>query len=246
MIRLPLLDADFPDTFPRPDSALSSPNGLLAFGGDLSPLRLLAAYRRGIFPWFSSGEPILWWSPDPRCVLHTERLHINRSLRRQLAGKHWRLTVDHAFAEVVRACAVPRGNDTGTWITPDMIDAYVRLHALGHAHSVEVWDDERLVGGIYGVAAGQLFCGESMFSADSGGSRIALIALAQLLHEMGFPLIDTQVANAHTLSLGAEEIPRVEFLAEVARLVELPGRLGNWTELTPRLLQPCTPRVFAS
>lgn len=246
MIRLPLLDADLPDTFPRPDSALRSPNGLLAFGGDLSPLRLLAAYRRGIFPWFSSGEPILWWSPDPRCVLHTERLHIHRSLRRQLAGKHWRLSVDHAFAEVMRACAVPRGNDTGTWITADMIDAYVRLHALGHAHSVEVWDDERLVGGIYGVAAGRLFCGESMFSAESGGSKVALIALAQLLHEMGFPLIDTQVANAHTLSLGAEEIPRVKFLAEVARLVDLPGRVGNWAELTPRLLQPCRPRAFAS
>ncbi len=243
MIRLPLLDADAPEAFPLPDSALTSPNGLLAFGGDLSPLRLLAAYQRGIFPWFSAGEPILWWSPDPRCVLHTERLHINRSLRRQLAGKHWRLTVDHAFAEVMRACASPRTNDTGTWITHDMIDAYVRLHALGHAHSVEVWDDERLVGGIYGVAAGRLFCGESMFSAESGGSKVALIALAQLLHEMGFPLIDTQVANAHTVSLGAEEIPRGEFLQEVARLVELPGRVGQWAELTPRLLQPCATRA---
>lgn len=246
MIRLPLLDADTPEAFPLPDSALTSPNGLLAFGGDLSPLRLLAAYRRGIFPWFSPGEPILWWSPDPRCVLHTERLRIQRSLRRQLAGKHWRLTVDRAFAEVIRACAAPRANDTGTWITPDMIDAYVRLHTLGHAHSVEVWNDERLVGGIYGVAAGRLFCGESMFSAESGGSKIALIALAQLLNEMGFPLIDTQVANTHTLSLGAEEIPRREFLVEVARLVKLPGRVGNWAELTPRLLQPCAPRVPGS
>ncbi len=246
MIRLPLLDADFPDAFPLPDSALTSPNGLLAFGGDLSPLRLLAAYRRGIFPWFSTGEPILWWSPDPRCVLHTERLHIHRSLRRQLAGKHWRLTVDHAFGEVIRACAAPRDKHTGTWITCDMIEAYVRLHVQGHAHSVEVWDDQRLVGGIYGVAAGRLFCGESMFSAESGGSRIALIALAQLLHELGFPLIDTQVANAHTLSLGAVEIPRRKFLAEVARLVELPGCVGNWTELTPRLRQPCAPRVFGS
>ena len=246
MIRLPLLDADTPEAFPLPDKALTSPNGLLAFGGDLSPLRLLAAYRRGIFPWFSAGEPILWWSPDPRCVLHTGRLHVHRSLRRQLAGKHWQLSVDHAFAEVMRACAAPRANDTGTWITPDMIDAYVRLHALGHAHSVEVWDEKRLVGGIYGVAAGKLFCGESMFSAESGGSRIALIALAQLLHEMGFPLIDTQVANAHTLSLGAEEIPRPKFLAEVARLVELPGHVGNWAGLTPRLLQPCTPRVSGS
>jgi leucyl/phenylalanyl-tRNA--protein transferase len=238
MIRLPLLDADFPEAFPPLDSALSSPNGLLAFGGDLSPLRLLAAYRRGIFPWFGAGEPILWWSPDPRCVLHTERLHVNRSLRRQLAGKRWRLTVDRAFTEVMHLCAAPRANDSGTWITPDMLDAYVRLHALGHAHSVEAWDGARLVGGIYGVAVGRLFCGESMFSAESGGSRIALIALAQLLHGMGFPLIDTQVANAHTLSLGAEEIPRRRFLDEVARLVELPGRIGNWAGLEPRLLQP--------
>jgi leucyl/phenylalanyl-tRNA--protein transferase len=243
MIHLPLLDADLPEAFPLPASALTEPNGLLAFGGDLSPMRLLAAYRRGIFPWFSAGEPILWWSPDPRCVLHTERLHVHRSLRRQLAGKHWQLTIDHAFADVMRACAAPRIHDSGTWITHDMIDAYVRLHALGHAHSVEVWDDERLVGGIYGVAAGQLFCGESMFSAESGGSKVALIALAQLLHAMGFPLIDTQVANPHTLSLGAEEIPRREFLGEVARLVKLPGRVGNWADLTPQLLQPCAARV---
>lgn len=240
MIRLPLLDTDFPEAFPLPDSALTSPNGLLAFGGDLSPLRLLAAYRRGIFPWFSAGEPILWWSPDPRCVFHTRRLHINRSLRRQLAGKHWRLTIDHAFAEVMRACAAPRAIDTGTWITLDMIDAYVRLHELGHAHSVEVWDGERLVGGIYGVAAGRLFCGESMFSAESGGSKIALVALARLLHEMDYPLLDTQVSNPHTLGLGAIEMPRAVFLSEVARLTNLPGLPGSWADLTSQLLQPCT------
>lgn len=240
MIRLPLLDADFPEVFPLPDSALTSPNGLLAFGGDLSPLRLLAAYRCGIFPWFSAGEPILWWSPDPRCVFHTRRLHINRSLRRQLAGKHWRLTIDHAFAEVMRACAAPRAIDTGTWITLDMIDAYVRLHELGHAHSVEVWDGERLVGGIYGVAIGRLFCGESMFSAESGGSKIALVALARLLHEMDYPLLDTQVSNPHTLGLGAIEMPRAAFLSEIARLTSLPGLPGSWVDLTPQLLQPCT------
>lgn len=241
MIHLPLLDADLPAVFPAPVTALTAPNGLLAFGGDLSAPRLLAAYRQGIFPWFSSGEPILWWSPDPRCVMHTGRLRINRSLRRQLVGKRWRVTVDHDFAAVIRACAVPRNNDTATWITPDMIDAYVRLHALGHAHSVEVWDGTHLVGGVYGVASGRLFCGESMFSARSGGSKLALIALAQLLHGMDFPLIDTQVANDHTLSLGAEEIPRPEFLGEAARLVALPGRVGNWADLTPQLLQPCAP-----
>ncbi len=242
MIRLPLLDADTPEAFPPPALALADPNGLLAFGGDLSPARLLAAYRQGIFPWFGAGEPILWWSPDPRCILRTERPRINRSLRRQLRGKHWRLTVDHAFARVIRACAAPRNDDSDTWITADMRDAYVRLHTLGHAHSVEVWDGEELAGGVYGLAIGRLFCGESMFSAQSGGSKLALVALAQLLRDMGFPLIDTQVANPHTLSLGATEIPRAEFLREVARLGQLPGRVGSWADLTPRLLQPCIQR----
>ena len=239
MIRLPLLDANLPEAFPAPEQALTAPNGLLAFGGDLSAPRVLAAYRRGIFPWFSAGEPILWWSPDPRCVMHTDRLRINRSLRRQLSRKQWRLTADHAFAKVMRACAAPRDDDSATWITPDMIDAYVRLHSLGHAHSVEVWEGEQLVGGIYGLAIGRLFCGESMFSAQSGGSKLALIGLAQLLRGIGFPLIDTQVANAHTLSLGAEEIPRAIYLEEIARLVVLPGRVGKWADLTPALLQPC-------
>lgn len=238
MIRLPLLDPDAPDRFPAPELALTEPSGLLAFGGDLSPTRLLAAYARGIFPWFGEGEPILWWSPDPRCVFRTAQLQINRSLRRQLAGKHWRLTVDHAFSEIMHACAAPRANESGTWIVPAMIDAYVYLHTLGHAHSVEVWDGERLVGGIYGVAIGRLFCGESMFSAESGGSKIALVALAGLLHELDFPLIDAQVSNAHTLSLGAKEIPRTQFLQDVARLGQLPGRVGSWADLTSRLLQP--------
>ena len=246
MIRLPLLDAHLPEAFPPPDHALTEPNGLLALGGDLSPARLLAAYRRGIFPWFSAREPILWWSPDPRCVLHTARLHIDRSLRRQLARKSWRLGVDQAFPAVMRACAAPRADSSGTWITQPMIDAYVRLHELGHAHSVEVWDEDVLVGGVYGVAVGRLFCGESMFSGESGGSKIALIALAGLLQSMGFPLIDTQVANPHTLSLGAEEIPRRQFLAEVARLIELPGRVGNWAQLTPELLQPCSGRLHGA
>ncbi|WP_426699698.1 leucyl/phenylalanyl-tRNA--protein transferase [Rhodanobacter sp. Col0626] len=238
-MRLPLLDADSPDRFPDPRRALIEPNGLLAFGGDLSPPRLLAAYGLGIFPWFSEGEPILWWSPDPRCVFRTETARINRSLRRQLAGKSWRLTVDHAFDAVIRACAAPRDRESGTWLVPAMIDAYVELHRLGHAHSVEVWDGEQLVGGIYGVAIGRLFCGESMFSNESGGSKLALIALARLLHGMGFPLIDTQVSNPHTLGLGAIEIPREQFLQEVVRLGQQPGTVGSWADLTPRLLQPC-------
>jgi leucyl/phenylalanyl-tRNA--protein transferase len=239
MISLPLLDAAAPDRFPDPRDALTEPNGLLAFGGDLSPSRLLAAYSLGIFPWFSEGEPILWWSPDPRCVFRTDTPRINRSLSRQLAGKHWHVTVDQAFDAVIHACAAPRDFESGTWLVPAMIEAYIRLHRQGHAHSVEVWDGERLVGGIYGVALGKLFCGESMFSAESGGSKVALVALAQLLHGLGFPLIDTQVANPHTLQLGATEIPRARFLQEVSRLTRLPGRTGSWADLTPQLIQPC-------
>ena len=239
MIVLPQLRADVIEPFPDPRGALTEPNGLLAFGGDLSPTRLLAAYRHGIFPWFSAGEPILWWSPDPRCVLHTERLHLPRSLRRQLRGRRWRVSVDHAFEPVIRACAAPRRDGSGSWIVPAMIDAYVQLHRLGHAHSVEVWDDARLVGGIYGVAVGRMFCGESMFSAESGGSKVALIALARLLRELEVPLIDTQVANSHTLSLGAIELPRAEYLRELARLRQLPLQEGSWAGLTPRVWQPC-------
>ena len=238
MMHLPLLDPAAPDRFPDPRHALAEPNGLLAFGGDLAPQRLLAAYRRGIFPWFGEGEPILWWSPDPRCVFRTETLRVNRSLRRQLAGKPWQLSVDRAFGQVIRACAAPRADASGTWLVPAMIDAYVQLHRQGHAHSVEVWDGERLVGGIYGVAIGRLFCGESMFSAESGGSKLALVALGRLLHDMDFPLIDTQVSNPHTLGLGAVEMPRGQFLREVVRLGQQPGPTGNWADLTPRLLQP--------
>jgi leucyl/phenylalanyl-tRNA--protein transferase len=237
MIYLPQLDPDLPDCFPDPCGALTDPNGLLAMGGDLSPQRLLNAYSQGIFPWFGEGEPILWWSPDPRCVFRTEALNIHRNLRRQLAGKQWRLTVDHAFDDVIRACAAPRSNESNTWIMPAMIDGYSRLHALGHAHSVEVWEGQRLVGGIYGVAVGRLFCGESMFSAESGGSKIALIALADLLRGMDFPLIDTQVSNAHTLLLGALEVPRQDYLQDVELLTQLPGYVGNWADYTPRLLQ---------
>ena len=216
MIRLPLLDDVAPGRFPDPRSALAEPNGLLAFGGDLSPARLLSAYAHGIFPWFNEGDPILWWSPDPRCVFRTAHLKPNRSLRRALAGKHWHITVDRAFRRVMEACAAPRRDEAGTWISPMMIDAYGVLHDRGHAHSVEVWDDEQLVGGVYGIAIGRLFYGESMFSTHSGGSKIALCALAALLREWSFPLIDAQVTNPHLLSLGAEEWPRDVFLDQVA------------------------------
>lgn len=233
MIRLPLLDSAKPEHFPDPRKALSEPNGLLAFGGDLSPRRLLAAYAQGIFPWFNEDEPLLWWSPDPRCVFHTGTLKPNRSLRRRLAQVSWRITIDHAFRDVVEACAAPRPGQAGTWIVPAMVDAYVNLHTLGHAHSVEVWDGDRLVGGIYGIAVGRLFCGESMFSRQSGGSHTALVALAQLLRRWDFPLIDAQVTNAHLLQLGAVEYPRAEFLRMVAQLTHLPGQPGSWVEFTP-------------
>lgn len=239
MIRLPPLDDADPQHFPDPRSALLKPNGLLAFGGDLSAQRLLAAYARGIFPWYSEGEPVLWWSPDPRCVFRTEQLQPNRSLRRTLVDKHWRVTVDHDFDAVIHACAAPRHDDSGTWIVPAMIDAYQQLHRLGHAHSVEVWDGQRLVGGLYGVAIGRLFCGESMFSAESGGSKVALITLGRLLCQLGFPLIDAQVSNAHTLGLGAIEVPRERFLQDVATLSRQRGHIGNWTAFTARLTQPC-------
>ena len=238
MLRLPELDPAASARFPDPRTALREPNGLLAFGGDLTPARLLAAYGQGIFPWYGEEEPILWWSPDPRCVFRTGALHINRSLRRQLRGKPWQVSVDRAFEAVIHACAAPRDGHAGTWILPEMIDAYVALHRLGHAHSVEVWDGTRLVGGVYGLAVGQLFCGESMFSAESGGSKLALVALAGLLQQWGWPLIDAQVANAHTLGLGAVEMPRAEFLRQVAQLVRKPGLVGSWAAFTPRLIQP--------
>ena len=233
MIRLPLLDSAKPEHFPDPRKALNEPNGLLAFGGDLSSRRLLAAYAQGIFPWFNEDEPLLWWSPDPRCVFHTQSLKPNRSLRRRLAQVSWRITVDHAFRDVVEACAAPRPGQSGTWIVPAMLDAYTHLHELGHAHSIEVWEGERLVGGIYGIAVGRLFCGESMFSAESGGSRTALMALAQLLQRWDFPLIDAQVTNAHLLQLGAVEYPRSQFLRTLAQLTHLPGQPGSWAEFTP-------------
>jgi leucyl/phenylalanyl-tRNA--protein transferase len=228
MIRLPLLDEHAPDRFPDPHTALVEPNGLLAFGGDLSPQRLRWAYAHGIFPWFNEGDPILWWSPDPRCVFHTDQLRPNRSLRRAMAGTAWQITVNQAFHKVMEACAAPRPDQAGTWISPAMIDAYSALHDMGCAHSVEVWDDSRLIGGIYGVAIGRLFCGESMFSACSGGSKVALCVLAALLRKWNFPLIDAQVSNPHLLSLGAEEIPRSTFLQHVAVLTSASFDQQRW------------------
>jgi leucyl/phenylalanyl-tRNA---protein transferase len=228
---IPRLGSDPGAPFPPARSALAEPDGLLAFGGDLSPTRLLNAYRAGIFPWYSAGQPILWWSPDPRLVFRTDGVHLSRRFRRALRASTWVVRADTAFKAVLDACAtLPRPGQDGTWITAEMARAYVVLHRLGHAHSVEVHDGERLVGGIYGVAIGRMFFGESMFSAESGGSKVALAALAARLRAWGWPLVDAQVENPHLRTLGAERMPRDEFIAAVAALVELPSPTGSWRE----------------
>ena len=225
-----LLPADPRAPFPPADSALREPDGLLAVGGDLSPERLLNAYRHGIFPWYAEGQPILWWTPHPRMVFRTDGVRLSSRLRRSVRHSPWQVRADTAFAEVVAACAnVPRSGQDGTWITDAMQAAYAELHRLGHAHSVEVYAGERLVGGIYGVAIGRMFFGESMFSAESGGSKLALAALALRLREWGWPLIDAQVHNPHLLSLGAEDWPRARFLEQVAALTSQPAPDGSWT-----------------
>jgi leucyl/phenylalanyl-tRNA--protein transferase len=217
--------------FPPVSQALREPDGLLAMGGDLSPLRLLNAYRNGIFPWYSEGQPLLWWSPDPRSVFASDGVRLSTRFRGQLRKSPWIVRADTAFEPVIDACAnSPRPGQSGTWITRDMRDAYVELHRLGHAHSVEVFDAGRLVGGMYGVAIGRMFFGESMFSAESGGSKVALAALARRLQDWGWPWIDAQVGNDHTAALGCTEVPRPEFCAIVARQCALPGRPGPWAD----------------
>lgn len=233
MIRIARLDDLIADNFPDPARALADPNGLLAFGGDLSPQRLLAAYRHGIFPWYSEGDPLLWWSPDPRCVFASDGVHVSHSLRRALHDSSWQWSMDRAFETVMRACAAPRPRQDGTWITPAMIVAYTNLHLLGHAHSLEIWDGDVLVGGIYGVTAGRAFSAESMFSLRTNASKAALVALAQVLQQRGFPLIDAQVPNPHLLRMGARTIPRSEYLATLASLVAAPAP-RDW----PRQLAP--------
>jgi len=208
-----------PEAFPRPEHALHEPNGLLAIGGDLRPKRLLAAYRRGIFPWYNEDQPLLWWSPDPRAVFFPERFHCSRSLRRTLRRADFSLRVDTDFRQVIRACAAPRAAQTGTWITPEMIEAYCDLHSLGYAHSVEIWQDARLVGGVYGVAIGRVFFGESMFSKVTDASKAALYALCG----MGFGMIDCQMATPHLSRLGALELPRTDFLALLGHWVRAPA-----------------------
>lgn len=212
--------------FPSPELALREPNGLLALGGDLTAPRLLAAYQRGIFPWFNPGEMILWWSPDPRAVLFPEDLHISRSMRRFIRHCPYRFTLNHAFADVISACATER--DEGTWIGRDVQQAYCQLHALGHAHSLEVWLENELVGGLYGVAVGAVFCGESMFSRADNASKSALMVFCHHFTQHGGELIDCQVLNAHTASLGAIEIPRNFFLQQLSQLQFSPLPAECW------------------
>ncbi|MEN8214161.1 MAG: leucyl/phenylalanyl-tRNA--protein transferase [Pseudomonadota bacterium] len=202
-------DSDFPD----PRLAETEPNGLLAIGGDLSVTRLTKAYCAGIFPWFSEGEPLLWWSPDPRLLLFPDKVHLSRSLRKVLRRDDYRVTFDTAFEEVMLQCAAaPRDGQSGTWINDEMITAYNALHERGYAHSVEVWRGQHLSGGLYGVAIGSAFYGESMFSLASNSSKIALVALARKLQHYGFAFIDCQMETPHLLSLGAETLSRAAFL----------------------------------
>ncbi|MBC6904912.1 leucyl/phenylalanyl-tRNA--protein transferase [Saccharophagus sp. K07] len=197
--------------FPPSSLALDEPNGLLAFGGDLSPQRLLTAYQLGIFPWFNPGQPILWWTPDPRTVFYPEQVHCSRSMRKFIRRSTWQVSIDRNFRSVIEACSQERANSSGTWITPEMLEAYNRLHNLGYAHSVEVWQGNDLVGGLYGVALGRVFFGESMFSRETNGSKMALLHLARFLVNNDFLLFDAQVASSHLFTLGATCISRDMF-----------------------------------
>jgi leucyl/phenylalanyl-tRNA--protein transferase len=226
MVRLSRNPADL--SFPPVEQA--SPEGLLAIGGDLRAERLLEAYRHGIFPWYNEDQPILWWSPDPRTVLFPEKLHISRSLKRSLRPGIFRVTLDTCFHDVMQHCAGPRPQypEGGTWITPAMAEAYATLHEQGYAHSIETWQDNQLVGGVYGVAIGGAFFAESMFTKVDDASKVALVLLVRQLHRWGFRIIDCQQSSPHVMRLGAEEIPRRSYIDQVAAAVTLPSRCGRW------------------
>ena len=209
-------------SFPPLEKAMREPNGLLAAGGDLSPARLLAAYRHGCFPWYQDGQPLLWWSPDPRTVLYPDELHVSRSLRKKLRQGVFSITFDQAFSDVIEGCAAPRDYTDGTWITTPMQAAYIELHQLGAAHSVEVWQDDRLVGGLYGLAMGQLFFGESMFSRTTDASKVGFVTLVERLREWGFKLIDCQMPTQHLASFGARSVPRHVFAETLAAYLDEP------------------------
>ena len=223
-MQIPLLDDDNPQ-FPDPRGALKEPDGLLAVGGNLQPQTLLSAYRSGIFPWYQDDDPILWWSPATRCVLPPSDLHCSKSLRKTLRRNEYQVTFNQAFGEVIQACSAPRDDDGGTWITEEMMAAYRQLHGQGQAHSVEVWLEDKLIGGLYGVAIGSLFCGESMFSRQASASKIAMAHLCRWGLESGLELIDCQLVNPHLVSLGAVSIERSAFLTQLSECRDKPL---NW------------------
>ena len=219
--------------FPAAERALAEPNGLLAVGGDLNTDWLVTAYQHGVFPWFDDDNgPLLWWSPDPRAVLFPEQLKVSRSLAKRSRNAGFQVTLDTVFSQVIEGCAEARARadeqPAGTWITRNMIDAYVELHQLGLAHSVEVWLEGDLVGGLYGVSLGRMFFGESMFSRARDASKVALVSLCDQLRQWDYPLIDCQVSNPHLLSLGAVELPRTEFIAKIEWNAQQPTRQGTW------------------
>ena len=219
--------------FPPVERALKAPNGLLAAGGDLSSERLLDAYRHGIFPWFSEGEPLLWWSPDPRMGLHTTEFKLSRSLSKSLRNRGYEVRIDTAFEAVLEGCAGPRRHQPGTWLSAEMRAAYTGLHQLGYAHSFETWLEGRLVGGLYGIAIGRMFYGESMFARETDASKVALATLVGTLQAKGFPIVDCQMNTSHLASLGAREINRADFLRAVAALVNYAEPPGRWESATP-------------
>lgn len=226
---------DPPDAFPDPataGTALGYPDGLIAIGGDLSTDRLLAAYQRGIFPWFNEDQPVLWWSPDPRAVIKPPTFHRSRSLNKELRRGNWTFTLNQNFEEVIAGCAENRG-EHGTWITTDMRNAFSRLHELGYAHSVESWYDGRLAGGLYGLRLGKIFFAESMYTLISNGSKVALACLVQLAIEADIRLIDCQLESPHLATLGMQTMPRQEFLQQVARLSSAASALPDW-RLSPQ------------
>ena len=229
---IPWLRTDSP--FPPIDTALPEPNGLLAAGGDISPDRLLAAYRQGIFPWYGEGQPVLWWSPDPRMVLFVDDFRITRSLGKAIRQGRFAIRVDGAFRTVMEYCSsTPRPGQIGTWITPALIEAYCTLHRRGHAHSVEAWRDDTLVGGLYGVSIGRMFYGESMFALETDASKVALAHLVAMARRAGMPIIDCQQETAHLASLGARPIRRAEFAKHLAALVNWPVPTDAWLPVAP-------------
>ncbi len=232
-----LSPADDPGAFPPATRALDEPNGLLAVGGDLSAERLLAAYPRGIFPWYEEGQPILWWSPDPRAVLWPRDLHVSRRLARTIRQSTMRISVDTAFNAVIQACAEPRRYAEGTWITPDMLNAYERLHELGWAHSFEAWHDGALVAGMYGIGVGRVFFGESMFARLSNASKILFVRAIEYLQTREFELLDCQVWSSHLESLGATTLSRSAFLEQLETLCAPRGDPGPWTRENARRAQ---------